>query len=229
MSIVKSKAPAYIPSIIPSSDTDMFQKKGGMGMRMGFGRKPALLNVDVTKGFVEKRFDLSCGKAGEKCVQQILRLLQKARRKKLPIFYSRNYPRFGAEAGRWPDKGTGSSKSTLMRTEEAHTIVPEIAPKPGECVITKSKPSAFFGTQLVSLLNYFPIDTLIVTGLVTSGCVRATVVDAFSYNYRVIVPIECVADRGQVSHEVSLFDMDMKYADVIPLADVLCYLAGLRG
>ena len=69
------------------------------------------------------------------------------------------------------------------------------------------------------------VDTLVVTGMVTSGCVRATVIDAFSYNYRVVVPIECVADRSATSHQVNLFDIDMKYGDVVPLADVLAHFA----
>ncbi len=90
-------------------------------------------------------------------------------------------------------------------------------------MVTKSKPSAFFGTPLASMLTYLGVDTLVVTGMVTSGCVRATVVDAFSHNYRVVVPIECVADRSATSHQVNLFDMDMKYADVLPLADVLAH------
>jgi nicotinamidase-related amidase len=78
------------------------------------------------------------------------------------------------------------------------------------------------------MLAYHSIDTVIVTGMVTSGCVRATVIDAFSYNYRVIVPIECCADRGEISHQVNLFDMGMKYADVVPLEEVMKHLATLE-
>jgi len=95
-------------------------------------------------------------------------------------------------------------------------------------VITKTKPSAFFGTPLASILTYLGIDTIVLGGMVTSGCVRATVIDAFSHNYRVIVPLECVADRSPTSHEVNLFDIDMKYADVLPLAEVLAHLVRRR-
>jgi nicotinamidase-related amidase len=111
-----------------------------------------------------------------------------------------------------------------MRTPEAHEIPEIIEPEPGDVIITKSKPSAFFGTALAAVLNYHGVDTTIVTGMVTSGCVRATAVDAFSYNYRVIVPIECVADRSETSHQINLFDLDTKYADVTPLDEVLAHL-----
>ena len=129
-----------------------------------------------------------------------------------------------AEWGRWLDTGTGAEPDSPMRNPEAHEIPELIEPAPGEVVLTKSKPSAFFGTQMASLLTYFRVDTTIVTGMVTSGCIRATVVDAFSHNYRVVVPIECVADRSETSHQMNLFDMDMKYADVLPLAEVVAHL-----
>jgi nicotinamidase-related amidase len=91
----------------------------------------------------------------------------------------------------------------------------------GEKSQTEYKPSVFFGTQLESMLTYDGVDTLVVTGMTTSGCVRATVVDAFSYNYRVLIPQECVADRSQISHEISLFDMNMKYTDVTTLEETV--------
>ena len=115
-----------------------------------------------------------------------------------------------------------------MDSEEAHEIFPLIAPKQDDIVFAKAKPSIFFGTQLVSMLNFLSVDTLIITGMVTSGCVRATVVDAFSYNYRVIVPEECVADRCQAAHQINLFDIDSKYGNVNPLDDVLAYLETIQ-
>ena len=95
----------------------------------------------------------------------------------------------------------------------------------GEVIIPKLRPSGFFGTSLADMLIYHQVDTVIVTGMTTSGCVRATAVDAFSYNFRVVVPEECSGDRAVVSHKVSLFDMHMKYADVVPLEAVLDRLA----
>ena len=104
-------------------------------------------------------------------------------------------------------------------------IVDEIAPVAGEVVIDKgSKPSGFFGTQLASLLIYEGVDTCIVTGMTTSGCVRATVLDAFQYNFNVVIPHEACADRSQLSHAVSLYDMHMKYADVVSVDETIAYV-----
>lgn len=213
----------YIPALIPERDRKMFEK-GNMGRRCGFGQRLAVIVVDMTRGFVEDEFPLGCGATGQPAVRAIRQLLDATRPLGIPTFYTTSAPGTDAEWGRWLDKGTAADDSGLMRTPEAWAVAPLIAPEKGEVVLYKNKPSAFFGTQLVSLLTYHNADTVIVTGMVTSGCVRATVVDAFSYNFRVVVPIECVADRGQISHEVNLFDMDMKYADVMPLADVLKHL-----
>lgn len=215
---------AYIPDLIPADERARYAK-GNMGVRVGFGERPAVLVVDMTRAFVEDRFPLGSSKAGEPCAQAIRRLLDAARPLGVPILYAR-YDAFqvDAEWGRWLDKGTGAEPDSPMRSPEAHEIVDLLEPKPGDVVVTKAKPSAFFGTQLASVLTYFGVDTTIVTGMVTSGCVRATVVDAFSHNYRVIVPLECVADRSETAHQMNLFDMDMKYADVLPVVDVLDHL-----
>ena len=98
--------------------------------------------------------------------------------------------------------------------------MPEIAPRPEDVVLVKPKPSVFFGTQLESILNYYRVDTLVVTGVATSGCVRASVDHAFALNDRVIVPVECVADWARMPHEANLFDMHTATADVTPLATV---------
>lgn len=104
-------------------------------------------------------------------------------------------------------------------------IIEELTPREDEIVMYKhNKPSAFFGTPLASLLTYYKVDTTIVTGMVTSGCVRATVLDAFQYNFRVVIPHECCADGSQISHKVSLFDIHMKYADVVESRKVIDYL-----
>ncbi len=110
----------------------------------------------------------------------------------------------------------------------SNDIVADIAPVEGELVIERSCARAFFGTDLVKVLNYHHVDTVIVIGTSTSGCVRATVIDAASYNYYVIVPVECVADRSELSHKVNLVEMDMKYADVIRLEEILDYFKSLE-
>ena len=114
-----------------------------------------------------------------------------------------------------------------MDDPAATEIDPRIAPIDGEIVLMKKYPSAFFHTHLVSLLIADRIDTVILTGCSTSGCVRATAVDAVSYGYRVAVPVETVSDRWQAPHEASLFDIDVKYGDVVPLSEVVDYLRAL--
>jgi len=212
---------AYVPEIIPPAERERYAK-GHMGRRVGFGARPAVLVVDMTRAFTEDRFPLGCAAAGTPCAAAIRTLLDTVRPLGVPVVYTR-YDAFAADAqwGRWLDKGTGAEPDSLMRGPEAHEIADTVKPDAGEIVLTKTKPSAFFATPLASLLTYLGIDTLVITGMVTSGCVRATVVDAFSHNYRVIVPLECVADRSETSHQVNLFDIDMKYGDVVPLADVL--------
>jgi len=216
---------AYVPDIIPAAERERYAK-GHMGKRVGLGARPAVLVVDMTRAFTEDRFPLGCSSAGAPCAAAIRTLLEAVRPSGVPVLYTR-YDAFAADAewGRWLDKGTGAEPDSLMRGPEAHEIADAVKPASRDIVVTKSKPSAFFGTPLASMLTYLGVDTVVVTGMVTSGCVRATVVDAFSLNYRVIVPIECVADRSPTSHQVNLFDMDMKYADVLPLADVLAHFA----
>jgi nicotinamidase-related amidase len=114
-----------------------------------------------------------------------------------------------------------------MQSTEAYEFWPELSPLADEQVLEKTYPSAFFGTTLTSQLVYHGIDTLVVTGTVTSGCVRGTCLDAFNLNYRVIVPEDCVCDRGAVSHKVALFEIQMKYGDVVKAQDVLGELARL--
>ena len=217
------KNQCYVPELISEEDLRRF-KKGNMGRRGGFGRKAAVAVVDMTRAFVDEGFPLADAETGRPCVAAIRRLLEAARPLGIPVYYTRWDPTWVTdnERGRWLDKGT-----QLREPSEAHDIAREIAPQPGEVIINKAKPSAFFGTQFAGLLIHRGIDTLIVTGMVTSGCVRATVVDAFSYNFKVVIPEECVADRGRTSHQVNLFDMDQKYADVMPLDEVLARMESL--
>jgi nicotinamidase-related amidase len=102
-----------------------------------------------------------------------------------------------------------------------------VAPRPEDWVVYKQRPSAFFGTPLASHLVDLGVDTLVIGGQTTSGCVRATVIDAFSYGFRTIVVEECTYDRCMPSHKINLFDMHQKYADVLPIADVLASIDAL--
>jgi nicotinamidase-related amidase len=210
--------------IIPEEDLQAY-RKGKHGQLMGFGKSPCLMVVDMTYAFVDPSFPLTSGNLGWQAVKNIKPLLEKARGKNVPVIYIKGHDATDNPA----DWGISRKRQVLkeLKRGKGNEIVEEIAPRQGEIVIQKLKASAFFATNLLGTLIYHHIDTLIVTGASTSGCVRATVVDAASYNYYVVIPEECVADRAQVPHKVNLFDMHMKYADVIPLSGVLQYLQTL--
>ena len=155
-------------------------------------------------------------------------LLEEARKKHLPIFFTTGHGEEGSVAfGRWHGKNSRGTEDFTELAKKGNEIVAEIAPQKGEVVVRKQKPSAFFGTPLTSMLNEVHADSLLVAGTTTSGCVRASVIDAFSYNYSVSVVEECTFDRGQSSHKINLFDMNMKYADVVSLEETVDYIKGL--
>lgn len=199
----------------------------GYGGRVGWGERPALLLVDMTYGFCGNRPDEildaaaeehnACGQQAWSAVAVAAGLLDRARSLDLPVVFTRPAARARTwGSGRWEDK----NRRTGETNDHSRQIVEPLTPLPGEAVIEKEGPSAFFGTPLVSWLTHLAVDTLVVCGGTTSGCVRATVVDAFSYNYRVLVPQEATFDRVDASHRVGLFDMDLKYADVLASTDV---------
>jgi maleamate amidohydrolase len=220
--------------VLTERDKQVFAA-AGYGKRQGFGLRPAVIVVDVNYNFVGdvpapilesiKKYRNSCGEEGWQGVSQIRRLLDAARAAQVPIFYSTApSQRIALMAGRWHGKNSRGAEDFHRHAQDGNEIVREIAPHEGDIVILKDKPSVFFGTPLMSYLNELRVDTLLIAGTTTSGCVRATVVDAFSYNFKVVVVEECVFDRGQASHKVNLFDMQAKYADVIPLDAALSYL-----
>ena len=223
--------------ILTERDKEVFAKSG-YGKRAGFGRRPAVLVIDMNYNFVGdkpepivksiERFRNSCGAEGWEGVKRIRELLEAARKKHLPTFYTTGHEGGSSVAyGRWHDKNSRGGEDLGNKWAKGNDIVAEIAPHDGDIVVRKQKPSAFFGTPLMSMLNEVHADTVLVTGCTTSGCVRASVIDAFSYNFKVSVVEECVFDRGQASHKINLFDMNAKYADVIPLRDTVEYIKGL--
>lgn len=206
--------------VIPDSDKRMFAK-AGMGGSLQWGERPAIVVVDMTYAFADSRYPTGSSEMGEPTTRAIRRLLEAARPKGVPVFYTTvPVPHLPCQAGHW--KVNWGHPAGLPDPAE---IVEDIAPQEEDVVLSKRRPSAFFGTSLVDMLIFHQVDTVIVTGMTTSGCVRATVVDAFSYNFRVVVPEECSGDRAVVSHKVSLFDMHMKYADIVPLRTVEEYLS----
>jgi nicotinamidase-related amidase len=207
--------------LIPREDLEAYQR-AGFGKRMGFGRRPCVIVIDMTYGFVDPSNPLAHGNMGERAVKHIALLLGKAREKGLPLIYTTGLNSVSNLVS------PGISRKVVVNPKpQENEIVSEIAPRDGEVVLAKGKASIFFGTPMLSILNHFGVDSLIMTGMMTSGCVRASVVEAASYDYFVIVPEECVADRAMIPHQVNLFDIDMKYADVIPLSEVLRQLDSL--
>jgi maleamate amidohydrolase len=215
----------YIPDVIPEVDRQTRQR-AGIGRRVGFGSRIAIIVVDMCRYTVEERSPLSCGEAGWRATHAIARLLEAARPRGVPIIYSTQRtaePYSGDTGGRLLSKAI--AQDSAFATELwPHEILDEVAPQPGDVVLVKPKPSFFFGTQLASILVERRIDTVIITGTTTSGCIRATVDDAAALNYRVIVPFEAVADRYTLSHQVTLFDIDSWLGDVMPLEEVVAHL-----
>ena len=199
----------------------------GFHGRAGFGRRPALLVVDVNIGFTDPASPLACEL--EDVVTAIRRLLDEARRAGLPVVYTTVSYGEGdrVAAAAFIDKVP--ALLTLQAGSPWVEIDPRLAPQPGEPVLNKLFASAFFGTPLGSMLAAAGCDSVIVTGASTSGCVRATVVDALQHGYRPVVPREAVGDRNPAAHEANLYDIDAKYGDVVPLAEVVSHLEELAG
>jgi maleamate amidohydrolase len=215
---------------IISEDEQKAYAAAGFGRASGLGQRPALLIIDVqyrtvgltARPFWEavKEFPTSCGEAGWKAVEHIVPLLREFRAHDWPVLYPHVAPKQAYDGGRLAEK----IPSIMGIPAEGYEFVREVAPVEGDILIPKKHPSAFFGTTLASYLVDLGVDTLVVTGCTTSGCVRGTVVDAFSYSYHVAVPEECVYDRSVTSHAVNLFDIDQKYADVMPVSALLAAL-----
>ncbi|MDE0170249.1 MAG: isochorismatase family protein [bacterium] len=225
--------------VLTDTDRAVFEE-AGWGKRAGYGERPAVMVIDVNYNFCGdraepilesiKKWRYACGpEAWDRAIPAIRRILDVARRKRLPVIYTTNPRRAdGFDLGVWTLKSTRSEDEVDVMGHKGNEIVAEIAPDPGDLFIEKRKPSAFFGTPLVSHLNMMGADSLILVGTTTSGCVRASAVDALSYDFLVTIPHEAVFDRGELSHKIALFDLHMKYVDVTDLEDVLDYLDHLE-
>jgi len=212
----------------------------GYGQPQGFGKRPALVIIDVNYNFCGdrpepildsvKRWPNSCGEDAWAALPHIRSLIDTARDKGLPVIYTTGgFRADGWDYGswRWKNSRIKDSLPQPKRNIDGDAIMAEIAPAPQDIVIPKQKPSAFYGTPLRSFLNLLQADSLIICGTTTSGCVRATVLDAFSDNYRVTVAEEGCFDRAQSSHAINLMDMQAKYADVRPAAEIAAHLKSL--
>lgn len=199
-----------------------FGERGG-----GVGRRPALVIIDMNNGFTDPESPLVCDL--DDTVAAIRKLLDAARRAAVPVVYTTVSYGEG-------DKATAKAfidKVPVLLTLEAGSrwveIDERIAPRPEEPVLNKLFASAFFGTAFASLLASHGCDSVIVTGASTSGCVRATAVDVLQHGYRPVVPREAVGDRNQAAHEAALYDIDLKYGDVLSLDECLEALEELVG
>ena len=210
-------------------DLEVF-RTGGFGKPMELGTNPALLVVDVTYEFTGevnepildsvKKIRTACGEGAWKSVDTIVRVIEKCRKFQITVIYTK--PENRLTTLKIFDKKT--SRANEIYDERLSQIVEEVKPLPDDQVFEKVPPSGFIGTNLLAYLISRKIDTLLVTGGTTSGCVRASVVDAFSYGFKVSVVEEGVFDRGEMSHFISLFDMQAKYCNLMSEKETLEYL-----
>ena len=229
------KDTAALPwSGIITEDDERRYEAAGFGQPGGIGTRPALLVIDAqyrTVGMepkpffqsVEEEFTTSCGDTGWDALANVAELLPLFRSNGWPVIYPHVAPKKSYDQGRLGAKVPG----IMNIADEGYNFVDIIAPEEGEILLPKRHPSAFFGTPLLSFLIERRIDTLVITGATTSGCVRGTVVDGFSYNFHVVVPHDAVYDRTATVHKVNLFDMAQKYADVASTQNVLAQLRAI--
>ena len=198
----------------PGSELDIYRRQG-FAHTLGIGVAPALVVIDFVVGFTDPAH-FGGGNIGP-AIEQTIRLLALARRMHWPVAHTRVvYADDGADAGVFATKVP--ALRTLTESSPLSQIVPELTPAPGELLIRKRQASAFFQSDLAGWLAFRRVDTLFVAGCTTSGCVRATVIDACAHEVRPIVVTDCVGDRAIAPHDANLFDMGQKYADLMDLA-----------
>ncbi|TDC92037.1 isochorismatase family protein [Actinomadura sp. 7K507] len=197
--------------------------EAGFGRPVRRGHRPAVVVVDFSEGFTDPSFPTGADMSAE--VEACAVLLASARERGFPRVFTTIAHDSPHDATTWWDKAPGLR--TFMAGSRAVRLDERLGRRADEALVVKRGPSAFHGTDLAGRLTRDRADTVIVCGATTSGCVRATVVDAMQLGYPVLVPRECVADRARGPHEASLFDMNQKYADVVTLAETLAHLAGI--
>ena len=211
--------------------------RGRWAQRAGFGKSPALLLIDCQyymagiRGAPDNaaKYPLACGEVAFAAIDQMARLLNAARAARIPIFFTRYVvDPVNDDVGMFHRKigaGIGRGENFYFAGTHGAEIVSDLKPLPNEIVIDKKKFSAFLGTPLLSLLIDRRVDTLIIVGGSTSNCIRAAALDSTQYNFFTIVPEEAVYDRLPMAHTLNLFDINRSYGDVVPVDEVLTYLA----
>ncbi|AOG02413.1 isochorismatase family protein [Blastomonas sp. RAC04] len=194
--------------------------------KFGFGQKLAIINVDVQQAYTRIDMFKTAYETDPRQIEHINTISRLAREKDMPVIWSRvAYKDDAADAGVWGTRtDTPDSLQNIRYDSERHAYDPRCEFGPHDLHYTKRMPSAFFETPLASYLQFHRVDTVVVTGGSTSGCVRATAVDALSHGYRTIVPIETCADKHESYHFANLTDLQLKYADVEPVQTVIDWL-----
>jgi maleamate amidohydrolase len=195
------------------------------GKRVGFGRRPALLLVDFVQGYFDPSCDLYAGV--EKALASALRVREAAHAAQVPVILTNVvYHPKAIDGGRFFEKSR--PLRYFLAGNPMGAWPAGLEPREDELIVSKQYPSAFFGTSLASTLTSLGVDSVLLTGLTTSGCIRATCVDAMSHGFRTIVIADACGDRHPAPHEANLFDMEAKYADVVSDAEALHYLATFK-
>jgi nicotinamidase-related amidase len=210
---------------VSGEDTRQIYERAGIGHRITRGTRPAILVVDFSAGFTQARYATGADLSAE--ITQTRRLLDVARADGHSVLFTTiAYEPSLRDGGVWLQKmpGMGSLVIGTPQVEIDHRL----GRRPDEPVIVKKGASAFFGTNLAALLATDHVDTLIVCGATTSGCVRASVVDAVQSGFPTLVPEECVGDRARGPHDANLFDINAKYGDVVSIEDVIAYVSDLQ-
>jgi maleamate amidohydrolase len=196
-------------------------EQAGLGQSVTMGSRPAVLVVDFSCGFTDPESTLGADLTEQ--VEATKRLLDAARAKGLPVLFTTiGYEPSLKDGGLWLEKAP--SLGELQVGGRWVEIDPRLEPRTDETIVLKKGASAFFGTNLASILISQQIDSVILCGATTSGCIRATAIDLLQYGYPTLVPRECVGDRAQAPHDANLFDIQAKYADVVTLEDALAYV-----
>lgn len=194
--------------------------------RFGFGARLAVVNVDLQRAYTDIHSFATAYESDPDQIAHVNRLSAAARAAGMPVIWTRvGYRPDGADAGVWGTRtNTPDSLQNIAIGSARHQFDPRCAIDPRDLEFTKRMPSAFFETPLRSWLQWHGVDTVVVTGGSTSGCVRATAVDALSHGFRTIVPLETSADKHASYHYANLTDLALKYADVVPVAEVIDWL-----
>ena len=208
-----------------SDDTREIYERARLGQSVTLGERPAVLVVDFSRGFTDPECTMGSDLTQE--VEATNRLLAAAREREIPIIFTTiGFEPNLKDGSLWLEKAPGLGE--LLIGGKWVEIDPRLGRREDETVILKKGASAFFGTNLPSILVSQGVDTIVMCGATTSGCIRATAIDLLQYGYPTLVPRECVGDRAQAPHEANLVDIQAKYADVVSVEAALSYLESVK-